>query len=60
MWVRAYFNPLPLLQPQLFGKLMFQIRNWLANCLVAGTLASAALLHAAAAQAASESVVYSF
>ena len=39
---------------------MFRIRNCVVNGLVAGALASAALLHVAAAQAATESVVYSF
>jgi uncharacterized repeat protein (TIGR03803 family) len=42
------------------GGQMFQIRNCLANALVAGALASTALLHAPAADAASETVVYSF
>jgi len=39
---------------------MFQIRGCLANCLVAGALASAALLPVPAAEAATEKVLHSF
>jgi hypothetical protein len=39
---------------------MSQIRNCVANGLVAGALASAALLSVSAAEAATETVVYSF